>query len=203
MTERDRAAPDLGDAITLATPRTDDPLQGIKPPLPSPTHPHQSRPSLIEKIHADKVSKLPLRNDQGSYDQHDPPDLSLTAAVGDYIQTRTAAWKEHRRRIDCGKPLMAMQTVLLTTGRSRQLDEKRKRLAQSKSALQEEQEEVGARSVQSCLAFMLDKVADAAWTSELGFLPSSFAGRHVALGRLAVLDRVANKNVSREPGLSL
>jgi hypothetical protein len=61
-------------------------------------HPEQSAPSLIETIHAHKVSLLPLRNDQGSYDRHTPPDLSSSAQIGDYIQGRTAAWTQHLQR---------------------------------------------------------------------------------------------------------
>jgi phospholipase C len=81
----------LGDVLTLATPRTDDPLQGVLPPAPDDVHPEQAEPSLIESIHAHKVSLLPVRNDQDSYDQHAPPDLSTSAQIGDYIQARTAA----------------------------------------------------------------------------------------------------------------
>jgi phospholipase C len=98
LTERDKAAADLGDVLTLATARTDDPLQGVLPPLPDVAHPDQSEPSLIESIHAHKVSLLPVRNDQGSYDQHAPPDLSTSAQIGDYIQSRTAAWTQHLER---------------------------------------------------------------------------------------------------------
>jgi hypothetical protein len=61
-------------------------------------HPDQAEPSLIESIHAHKVSLLPLRNDQGSYDRHTPPDLSTSAQIGDYIQSRTAAWTQHIER---------------------------------------------------------------------------------------------------------
>ena len=61
-------------------------------------HPDQAEPSLIESIHAHKVSLLPLRNDQGSYDRHTPPDLSTSAQIGDYIQARTAAWTQHLER---------------------------------------------------------------------------------------------------------
>jgi phospholipase C len=39
-----------------------------------------------------------MRNDKGSYDKHTPPDLSSSAAISDYIETRTAAWDEHLRR---------------------------------------------------------------------------------------------------------
>jgi phospholipase C len=37
LTRRDAAAPDVGAALTLATPRTDDPLAGVQAPPPPPT----------------------------------------------------------------------------------------------------------------------------------------------------------------------
>jgi phospholipase C len=99
LTERDKAAPDLGNVLTLTTARTDDPLSGVRVPVSDAVQPNLSTPSLIEKIHAWKVANLPLRNDQGTYDQHTPPDLSTSEAVGEYIQARTAAWKEHLHRL--------------------------------------------------------------------------------------------------------
>jgi phospholipase C len=99
LTARDKAAPDLGDVLTLKTPRTDDPLAAIEAPVSSEIHPNLSTPSAIEKIYAAKVSMLPLRNDQGSYDHHTLPDLSSSAAINEYIQARTAAWKEHIHRL--------------------------------------------------------------------------------------------------------
>jgi len=99
LTARDKAAPDLGDALTLSTPRPDDPLAGVSIPIARPAHPNQSQPSVIELLHAKKVSDLPLRNDQGIYDEHAPPDLSSSAQIGDYIQARTAAWTQHLQRI--------------------------------------------------------------------------------------------------------
>jgi phospholipase C len=98
LTARDKAAPDLGDVLTLATPRTDDPLKGVAIPSSNTPHPNQSKPSVIDQIHAAKVSHLPLRNEQGTYDQHTPPDLSSSASIGDYIQARTAAWSQHLQR---------------------------------------------------------------------------------------------------------
>ena len=99
LTRRDKAAADLGDVVTLAAPRTDDPLDGIEAPeIALMAHPNQSQPSVIEKLHANKVSHLPLRNDKGTYDQHTPPDLSTSDAIGDYIQARTAAWTQHLQR---------------------------------------------------------------------------------------------------------
>src|SRR5436305_511710 len=70
LTARDKAAPGLGYVLTLATPRKADPLKGVQIPSSSASHPNQSQPSVIEKIHASKVALLPLRNDQGHYDQH-------------------------------------------------------------------------------------------------------------------------------------
>src|SRR5262249_37644723 len=58
-------------------------------------HPNMEIPSEIEKIHASKVANLPLRNEKGAYDRHTPPDLSTSAQISDYIQTRTAAWAQH------------------------------------------------------------------------------------------------------------
>ena len=98
LTARDRAAPDLGDVLTLAEPRTDDPLAGVEIPVSGTMHPDPSQPTVLQQIHAEKVSTLPLRNQQGSYDEHVLPDLPTSAAVGDYIQTRTAAWRQHLQR---------------------------------------------------------------------------------------------------------
>jgi phospholipase C len=99
LTARDKAAPGLGDVLT-EKPRTDDPLKGVKIPVSPTVHPNQSQPSVIEKLHAAKVAMLPLRNDKGTYDQHTPPDLSSSAAIGEYIQARTAAWTQHLQRLD-------------------------------------------------------------------------------------------------------
>ena len=98
LTARDKAAPGLGDVLTLAQPRKDDPIQGVKAPVATLAHPNSSRPSLLQTIHAWRLAALPMRNDKGSYDKHTPPDLSSSAAISDYIETRTAAWDEHLRR---------------------------------------------------------------------------------------------------------
>lgn len=98
LTARDKAAPDLGDVLTLAEPRTDDPLLGIDIPVSDAVHPAVDQPTEIQQIHAQKVATLPLRNQQGSYDEHVMPDLPTSAAVSDYIQTRTAAWRQHLQR---------------------------------------------------------------------------------------------------------
>lgn len=99
LSARDKAAPSLGDVLTLATPRTDDPLNGVVVPSSHTPHPSPSRPSILEQIHAAKVSQLQLPDDKGSYDRHTPPYLSSSAAMGDYIEGRMAAWIQHLERL--------------------------------------------------------------------------------------------------------
>lgn len=111
LTARDKAAPDLGDVLTLAKARTDDPLQGIQIPVSNIVYPNQSQPSHIDLIHAAKVADLPLRNEQGSYDKHVPPDLSSSAALTDYIQARTAAWTAHLQRLRQGSGPRALSNL--------------------------------------------------------------------------------------------
>ena len=98
LTARDKAAPDLGDALTLSTPRTDDPLKGVQVPVSTAFHPFLSQPSLLEKIHANHVSHLPLRNDKGVYERQSRPNLTSSADIGEYVQMRTAAWTQHLER---------------------------------------------------------------------------------------------------------
>jgi phospholipase C len=104
LTARDKAAPDLGDVLTLATPRplSDDPLQGVDIPVAGQTIglglTDLSQPSVIERLHAQKVATLPLRSQQGSYDEHTMPNLPTSAATAEYIQARTAAWRQHLQR---------------------------------------------------------------------------------------------------------
>jgi phospholipase C len=96
LTARDKAAPSLADVLTLSRPRKDDPLSDVVIPSAKATHPNQQQPSELDRIYASRVSELPVPNDHGTYD-HTPPDLSTTAAIGDYIRARTAAWKQHRQ----------------------------------------------------------------------------------------------------------
>jgi phospholipase C len=95
LTERDKAAPTLGDVLTLAEPRADDPLNGVVVPSSGAIHPNQQQPSELDRIHAWRVAQLPVPNDHGTFG-HTPPDLSTSNAIGDYIRARTAAWKQHR-----------------------------------------------------------------------------------------------------------
>jgi len=97
LTERDKAAPDLGDVLTLATPRSDNPLHGVSVPISKAPHPASSKPTELEKIHADRVSKLPIPDGHGHYG-HVPPDMSTSNQIYDYVESRMALWDQHLRR---------------------------------------------------------------------------------------------------------
>jgi phospholipase C len=86
----------------------------------SAQHPNSSVPSHIDLIHAAKVADLSLRNEQGSYDKHVPPDLSSSAALSDYIQTRTAAWTQHlqRMRKRAGRNALSKNTLVAKGGKA-------------------------------------------------------------------------------------
>jgi phospholipase C len=127
LTNRDRAAASLGDVLTLAKPRTDDPLAGVLPPASAVAHPSASTPTKIDSVHAALVAGLPIRNEQGHYPENAPvPALSSTADLGNFIRDRTAAWKEHvqrqkRRREErgnVGKRIPGRQKRARTRGRT-------------------------------------------------------------------------------------
>jgi phospholipase C len=99
LTNRDRNAATLGDVLTLATPRTDDPLSGVLPPVSSTAPPNASKPSKLDKIHAALVAALPVRNAHGHYPEDvAPPAFASASDLSDFVRDRTAAWKEHVRR---------------------------------------------------------------------------------------------------------
>ncbi|MBI0328603.1 alkaline phosphatase family protein [Burkholderia plantarii] len=98
LTRRDAAAPGLGDVLTLAEPRQDDPLAGILPPQSQTSQPNRATPSSIERLHAWRVSKLPIPDENGRVD-HVQPRLDTSAEMGEYIRDRMAAWDQHLSRI--------------------------------------------------------------------------------------------------------
>ena len=64
LTARDAAAPDIGGVLTLKTPRTDDPLSGITPPVAAKL----AIPDIPDKFQlalAQFASDLPLAEDEG------------------------------------------------------------------------------------------------------------------------------------------
>ncbi|MBS0362966.1 MAG: phosphoesterase [Proteobacteria bacterium] len=97
LTKRDAAAPSLGDALTLAVPRTDDPLVGVTPPTSGEAVPNAHKPSKLQKRQAGVVAALPIPNEYGTYD-HDQPTLTTAHDYAEYIRDRTAAWEDHVER---------------------------------------------------------------------------------------------------------
>src|ERR1700722_7116833 len=60
LTARDAAAPDLGGVVTLATPRTDDPLAGIKVPATRFMPSLPAGPDRLEIVLAEAAERLPV-----------------------------------------------------------------------------------------------------------------------------------------------
>ena len=78
--------------LTLATPRTDDPLAGVVVPVATGQNPDADRPSHLQQVHAELVSQLPVPDAKGGT-HHTMPELKTGADYTNYIRTRTAAWK--------------------------------------------------------------------------------------------------------------
>jgi phospholipase C len=95
LTARDAAAQDVGDVLTLTTPRTDDPLAGVTAPVSSGANPAAGQVSHLQQIQAEMVSHLPVPLAQVSTSpllahQHTPDDFDH------YISARTALWQGER-----------------------------------------------------------------------------------------------------------
>jgi phospholipase C len=97
LTARDAAAPDLGAALTLAAPRTDDPLAGVAVPVASGQNPDEDQPSHLQQVHAELVSQLPVPDADGG-EHHTMPPLKTSADYANYIRARTNAWLASKRR---------------------------------------------------------------------------------------------------------
>jgi phospholipase C len=97
LTARDAAAPDFGDALTLSTPRTDDPLAGVVVPVSGGQHPTPDAPSHLEQAHAELVSQLPVQDAQGSAGPAETGALKTSADYKNYIRSRTAAYDAQRQ----------------------------------------------------------------------------------------------------------
>jgi phospholipase C len=95
LTARDGAAPDLGGVLTLATPRTDDPLAGVTAPVSSGANPAAGEVSHIQQVGAQLASELPVPNEQL---RSAPvlPAMHTPADYDSYIAARTDTWRQVR-----------------------------------------------------------------------------------------------------------
>ena len=92
LTARDAAAPDVGDVLSLAAPRTDDPLAGVTAPVSSGANPAAAEVSHIQVVNAQLTSQLPVPLSQ----LHSAPLLATQQTPADYdhyVTARTATWK--------------------------------------------------------------------------------------------------------------
>jgi phospholipase C len=99
LTNRDNAAASLGDVLTLAVARTDDPIAGVTIPVSTAPHPNLSKPSSIDLVHAERIANLPIRNQHGYYDATPPSLPDSSAEIGNFIRDRSAAWNQEVREI--------------------------------------------------------------------------------------------------------
>jgi phospholipase C len=89
LTARDAAAPDFGSVLSLASPRTDDPLAGVTVPINSQPNPSAQLPSHLLRLHAELVSHLPVPGSHGPM-----PTLRTSEDYTAYIRQRTAGWQQ-------------------------------------------------------------------------------------------------------------
>jgi phospholipase C len=97
LTARDAAAPGIGAVLTLKTPRTDDPLQGVTVPQSKGSNPAAQYPSHLQMVYADLVSRLPVPDHAGGA-HHEMPVLHTNSDYRTYTQERMAAWKASRKK---------------------------------------------------------------------------------------------------------
>jgi phospholipase C len=97
LTKRDAAAVDVGNVLTLASPRIDDPLAGVVVPHATGHGPDTTIPSHLQQVHADLVAELPVPDGHGGI-HHVMPPLKTSADYDAYIKARTAAWKKAKSK---------------------------------------------------------------------------------------------------------
>ena len=95
LTRRDAAAPDVGGALTLDTPRTDDPLAGVVVPVSSGQNPAAAEVSHLQQLNAQLTAALPVPAEQL---RSAPvlPDMHTPAEYEEYTRSRTAIWRAVR-----------------------------------------------------------------------------------------------------------
>jgi phospholipase C len=96
LTKRDAAAIGVGGALTLTSPRSDDPLKGVIVPVATGAAPNENVPSHLQQVHAELVSRLPVPDRKGGM-HHTMPPLKTSDDYDNYIRTRTAAWRASKK----------------------------------------------------------------------------------------------------------
>jgi phospholipase C len=91
LTARDAAAASLGDVLTLAQPRTDDPLRGVSPPVAPVPAALASQLSEMELILAERYAALPIKTAHGIFEEASPV-LKTSEEIKRFVNERNAAW---------------------------------------------------------------------------------------------------------------
>jgi phospholipase C len=92
LTARDAAAVHVGDAVTLAVPRTDDPLAGVVVPTATGANPSAGLASHLQRMYAEQLSQVPVPDPEFE----GRADLKTNDDYRAYIDGRLAAWKASR-----------------------------------------------------------------------------------------------------------
>ena len=89
LTARDAAAADLGAVLSLTTPRTDDPLHGVRLPVSTAPTPGADLPSHLQRIQAELAAALPAATHLPTSRLLGP--LHTNADYATFIDRRTAS----------------------------------------------------------------------------------------------------------------
>ncbi|MGC4087551.1 MAG: alkaline phosphatase family protein [Polyangiaceae bacterium] len=95
LTARDAAACDVGDVLTLATARHDDPLQNVSAPTAPGGNPFPDRPTHLQKVHASMLARQPVPDSEGGT-AHTQPRLETHTDYHRYIWSRYEHWRRTR-----------------------------------------------------------------------------------------------------------
>lgn len=98
LTARDAAAPDFSSVLTLATPRTDDPLKGIAVPKSGQAPAFPAGPDHLEQALADAAASLPVSDSPGNAFVHTQPVFKSGADAVNYAVARFKAYDAMRHQ---------------------------------------------------------------------------------------------------------
>ena len=100
LTARDAAAPHVGAVLTLATPRTDDPLSGVTVPVSAGKSTVSAKPDKFQCALAETAASLPLKEDEDARRQghhHVMPQFTTGSEAVAYARRRFAQYSRERR----------------------------------------------------------------------------------------------------------
>lgn len=95
LTARDAAACDIGNVLTRANPRDDDPLQGVTAPTSAGGNPFPERSTHLQQLHATMLSRQPVVDAQGGA-HHSMPTMTTHSDTHRYIWQRYEQWRRSR-----------------------------------------------------------------------------------------------------------